>query len=388
MVYFSRFGRVSLLILVNLPFLCRPGRVIFNPGRLKISITIAHEGEREDDAAMDPDTDPATKVPESGSPSFIGFLYGQRILVTFLVGILCILAIVFLLTASGSSPGQSPAVPPSACAGRVTDYITNNLAAPGTSFTVTSVSDEKGVYAVKSTYNGQAVTVYTTRDCTLLFTNAIDMNRSVAAAATPPPKQPVRSSRPVVDLYVMSFCPYGTQAEQGMVPVEQLLGSKADFRIRFITTVSGTTIDSVSSLHGPEEAREDLRQVCIQANDPAHFWGYLSSFDDLCYPLRGNSSALGSCRLNVTATSGVDTTGIGTCISGAGGIALLKTDAEDAAGNGATASPTLLINGLEYSGARTPEAYKEAVCNSFVSEPAECNTTLASSQASATGGCG
>jgi hypothetical protein len=51
-------------------------------------------------------------------------------------------------------------------------------------------------------------------------------------------------------------------------------------------------------------------------------------------------------------------------------------------------SPTLIINGQVYTGARTPEAYKEAVCSHFDTPPAECGTTLSSQAATSSGGCG
>ena len=87
--------------------------------------------------------------------------------------------------------------------------------------------------------------------------------------------------------------------------------------------------------------------------------------------------------------AGINTAQIETCASGSQGIALLKTDESDANQNGAMGSPTLIINGVTYNGARTPEAYKEAICNSFTTAPAECNTTLSGSQgATASAGCG
>ena len=41
-------------------------------------------------------------------------------------------------------------------------------------------------------------------------------------------------------------------------PVVDLLGTKAYIRIRYITTVEGADATSVTSLHGPAEAHEDL----------------------------------------------------------------------------------------------------------------------------------
>ena len=54
----------------------------------------------------------------------------------------------------------------------------------------------------------------------------------------------------------------------------------------------------------------------------------------------------------------------------------------------AYSSPTLVINGVEYNGARTPEGYKQAICNSFETAPAECSTVLSAVSTAVSGGCG
>jgi hypothetical protein len=197
----------------------------------------------------------------------------------------------------------------------------------------------------------------------------------------------VKTDRPAVDLYVMSFCPYGTQAEATMKPVADLLGKKADIRIHYITSVAGTDISSVQSLHGAVEAEEDLRQVCIQKYAPESIWQYLSRFNTECYPIERNLTAMEKCSRNITTSLGIDQARITACVAGREGIDLLKADEGLSGQNGATASPTLIINGVEFSGERTPEAYKQAVCGSFTNPPAECSTPLATQQAAVSGSC-
>lgn len=202
------------------------------------------------------------------------------------------------------------------------------------------------------------------------------------------PKAPVKSARPAVDLYVMAFCPYGTQAETVMKPVVVLLGSKADIRLRYITTVTGTTADSVNSLHGSAEAQEDLRQICIQKYYPEKLWTYIARFNEACYPASGNTETQKVCWMNASTEAGIDLAKIAACASSPEGISLLKGDKADSNKNGASGSPTFIINGVTYSGARTPEAYNPAICNSFENAPAECNTMLSTTQATnAAGGC-
>ena len=306
-----------------------------------------------------------------------------------IIGIsIAVLIIVFAILATSSNE-QNSAVSLKDCSNQVMKYVNENLVQSGTSAILIATTEDHGLYGIKIQYQSQQITLYTTKDCILLFTNTYDMTRPTGSSNTTKTQAPpVKSERPTVDLYVMAFCPYGTQAEAAMRPVVNLLGSKADIQLRYITTVSGSTADTVDSLHGSSEAQEDLRQICIQKIAPEKLWDYLARFNEQCYPASTNTEIQRSCWMNASTQAGIDTARIETCASGPEGISLLKIDESDANRNGATGSPTLIINGVTYNGGRTPEAYKQAICNSFNTTPAECTTTLSSSQTSATtGGC-
>jgi protein-disulfide isomerase len=325
---------------------------------------------------MTPDT-----KPEQESPVFFG-----KGMIAVIVGIVIIL--VALLVAGMMQAGQGTVVPPAACGEKAIAYINNNLVQQGTTAQLISINESHGVYRLTGQYQSQTITLYMTKDCTLLFTNPIDMTASTGGQqSTQATQAPVKSARPAVDLYVMSFCPYGTQAETVMSPVVDLLKSKADIRIRYITTITGSTVDSVDSLHGMPEAQEDLRQICINKYYPEKYWAYINAFNDACYPSWNNATALSSCRKDTAAALSIDNAKINSCAEGAEGLAVLKVDETASAKDGASASPTLVINGVQYSGARTPEAYKQAICNSFETAPAECSTQLSSTSSAATGGC-
>jgi hypothetical protein len=306
-----------------------------------------------------------------------------------IIGISVAVLIIVLAILATSSHEQNSVVSLKDCSNQVIKYVNENLVQSGTSATLIVTTEDHGLYGIKIQYQSQQITLYTTKDCNLLFTNTYDMTRPIGSVNTAKNQEPpVKSERPTVDLYVMAFCPYGTQAETAMRPVVDLLGSKADIRLRYITKVSGSITDTIESLHGPTEAQEDLRQICIQKNTPEKFWNYLTRFNEQCYPASNNQTTQKACWMNVSTQAGIDTARIETCVSGPEGIALLKNDEADANRNGATGSPTLIINGITYNGVRTPEAYKNGICNSFITSPTECITTLSSSQASsATGGC-
>jgi hypothetical protein len=310
------------------------------------------------------------------------------IILVVIAGI-AVLAVVVFLVMSPSSP-PVPAVSAQRCGDQTLSYVNQNLATAGTAATLDTVVELHGMYQVTVAYQGQQIPLYATTDCTLLFMESMDMAATATGsptAAPTPAATPVMTDRPVVDLYVMSYCPYGTQAETAMKPVADLLGTKADIRVRFISSVGGTTVDSVESLHGPVEAQEDLRQACIQKYSPGKLWSYLARFNSECYSSSRTPESAVACSRNVTSAVGIDQAKIDTCAAGAEGIGLLAADEASAAAQGATASPTLLVNGVKYSGSRAPEAYKQAICGSFTTAPAECQTKLSEQQAAAGGSC-
>lgn len=199
---------------------------------------------------------------------------------------------------------------------------------------------------------------------------------------------PAKSARPSVELFVMSYCPYGVLAESAIEPVVDLLGTKADFKVRYIATVSGNTVDTVKSLHGLIEAKEDLRQICIAKYYPEKVWPYLMDSNAQCYPVYRDATQLESCQENVTAALALDNQKIETCASGSEGLALLSADEAITKNLKITGSPTLMLNGQEYAGQRTAEAYKQAICARFETLPAECSTNLSPlATAAALGSC-
>jgi hypothetical protein len=332
------------------------------------------------------DNSSSSPVPvKENSPS--SSVYGNRGIIAIVIIIIVILSLAGILYATGTV-GGSAAVPPEDCGKTVISYVNTNFAQANTTATLVSVSEKNGIYQIAANYLGNNLTFYATKDCTFLFSGITDMKSTPTPTTSPTPTsspvptpEPVKSARPTVDLYVMSFCPYGTQAETSMGPVADLLKSKADFRIRYITTVSGTTVDSVKSLHGSPEAQEDLRQICINKYYPGQFWSYIKTFNEQCYPSWKNATALESCQKDTLAALSIDRAKIDTCSTGTEGITLLKADETASDTNHAKSSPMLFINGVLYSGSRTSEAYKQAVCNSFETAPAECSTVVSSASA-------
>lgn len=181
-------------------------------------------------------------------------------------------------------------------------------------------------------------------------------------------------------LFVMSFCPYGQQAEKAMKPVVDLLGDKVTIAPHFIVSVSGS---DVQSLHGAEEAKEDMRQACIwKYYDQKTYWSYVMNFDNSC-----TLSNAETCWKTAASSANIDATKIDTCATNEG-VTLMTAEAALSQQHGVSGSPTLIIGGQQSNADRTPEGYKAAVCDVLSPQPSECSQTLNATGAAASGGCG
>jgi hypothetical protein len=323
---------------------------------------------------------------------------GNTWILAGIVVIILILAVIAILLATGStgsgSPGGADTVPANECGATVMKYANANLISKDSPATLTSVNDRYGMYYIEAQNSARSFGFYASKDCILLFINPYKLNADYTQVATSPKPTtsptpiplPVKSARPSVELFVMSYCPFGVQAETAMAPVIDLLGKKADIRVRYIVTVNGNTVDSIKSLHGLVEAKEDLRQLCIAKYYPESLWPYLSDYNKNCQTTLKDAASAAACGANATAKLGIDNQKIEACASGSEGIGLLKADEAITTSLRITGSPTLMMNGQKYAGQRTADAYLQGICDRFEAPPAECGTNLSAQTAPASSG--
>ena len=87
--------------------------------------------------------------------------------------------------------------------------------------------------------------------------------------------------KPEVELFVMSYCPFGVQAEQELLPFFKKYGDTIDFKLRFIIGKDETSVENASgdikftSLHGEPELIENKRQMVIAKLYPDKLFDYL-----------------------------------------------------------------------------------------------------------------
>lgn len=253
------------------------------------------------------------------------------------------------------------------------NFINTQLLNGQGSVTLKSVSEQSGVYVVSVDYQGKTVPSYFTKDGKyFLGTQLIPMTPSAVApstagnAANSPPASVPKSDKPKVELFVMSYCPFGTQAEKGILPVLSLLGNKIDGKIRFVHY----------TMHGEKEDTENFRQICIREEQESKFNSYLQC-------ILNSTSQSAPADVNACMTKlGIDSVKVSSCMTGKAKD-YYAADSALSKGYGVQGSPTLIINGVEAQSARSPSALLKTICGAFNNAPSECNTQLPSDNPSA-----
>jgi len=266
---------------------------------------------------------------------------------------------------------------------KVTSYVSDLLGGES-NVTIEDIVENSGLFEVKMNIDGRSFSTFVSLDGKLLFPSALDMDAQQNQTQTQTQTQQTnipKTTKPTVELFVMSFCPYGIQAEDLMQPVIDLLGDKFTIIPQYIVSANEETI---SSLHGQYEVDEDERQLCIlEEYSAAKLWEYLDVFNGAC-----TKDTLETCWKEKAVAVGIDVSKIETCLSEKG-LNLLKEQATIADDKQITGSPTLLINGVKYTGSRTSDAYKQAICSAFTEAPTECSETISASSTTqqTTGNC-
>lgn len=298
---------------------------------------------------------------------------------TIVLGIVVVLMLVF---GSGGSAGTTATITADEAGEKVLGFLNSNPSITG-EVTLVSAEQDGQFYEVMLSYQGQEVPVYTTLDGEFLVGNPVALDEAAAEdtagdsgdtpAAQPSPDTSVpKTDRPVVELFVMSHCPFGTQMMKGMIPVVELLGDEIDFELKYVSY----------AMHGEKEVMEQARQYCIQEEQNEKFLPYLRCF------LEADDSE------GCLASTGVDTGMMDACVERIDEEFAITENLEDQskwlngrfpqfnthkAENeeyGVRGSPTLVINGQQASSGRDAASLLGTVCAAFNEAPEECNTDL------------
>jgi hypothetical protein len=259
------------------------------------------------------------------------------------------------------------------------NYINENFPAANNSASLIEVTDEGDVYKIHlkiSLESGEyEYDSYITKDGNYLFPDGYSLKEEMAEevpeseTVTEVPTQ----DRPDVKLFVMSYCPYGLQAQKMFLPVYNLLKDKVEMGVFFVDYI----------MHDKKEIDENLNQYCIQEGEKEKYSDYLSCFvedgdSEGCLSQAGiDQEKLTACvsatdeQFKVTALYNDQSTWLG----GAYPQFNVQSDLNDQ--YGVSGSPTVVINDQVVTvSPRSPENFKEIICRAFNSAPEECSQTL------------
>jgi hypothetical protein len=320
---------------------------------------------------------------------------------TIAAGVLFALLIISMFTNgfttfTGGGTSVRGQIPAKDAGDKAIKYVNTVLLQGQMTGTLGEVTDVGDLYNAKLTIGGQVFDSYITKDGRLLFPQAIDLNKEAANTTTTPPaatascEDMTKTDKPVVEVFYMSYCPYGVQAIKGMYPVAKAFGDKLDIQPHFVIYENyqgggpNYCIDNgnICSMHGIDELNEDIRQACIYRDQKDKFWDYTN-----CAMTDCTLQTIKTCWETCADKFKVDKTKVNDCLT-KDGVALMTAEKKLNAQKGVEGSPTIFVNGNAYEGGRAPDQYKDNICCGFKTKPAECSQTLGTGAAATTGSCG
>ena len=266
---------------------------------------------------------------------------------------------------------------------KVEKFINESLMRGGGKAEVKEVSDRGDFYEMTVNINGREINSGISKDGKKFFTEVMDIEETEKkmeeekkkreAEKEQEMKEMAKYEKPEVELFVMSHCPYGTQIEKGLLPVLDTLGDKIDFKLKFCDY----------AMHGKKELDEELRQHCIQKEEPRKLKSYLK-----CFLEKGESE-------KCLEKTSIDSSKIESCVSKTdkeykvtenynnkdtwkGNFPSFDVYKEDNSKYGVSGSPTLVVNGKKVSPGRDPNSLLKMICAGFESSPEECDKQLSS----------
>ncbi|PIP23825.1 MAG: hypothetical protein COX90_01490 [Candidatus Nealsonbacteria bacterium CG_4_10_14_0_2_um_filter_38_17] len=265
-------------------------------------------------------------------------------------------------------------------------YINESLLRGAATASLLNTTEENGVYKLNFKIAETEYNSYVTKNGKVFFIEGINTESPLPTPSpspensenensTPAPK----TEKPDVKLFVMSYCPYGLQAEKAVLPAMDLLRNKAEIGVYFVNYI----------MHGKKELDENLKQYCIQKEENDKFTSYLSCFvkegdsEKCSSQAQINNEKISACitatdnEFNISKQYNDQSTWLGGQYP--------KFGIYDSLNNqyGVKGSPTLVINGKAVeAGTRSPENFKKVICQAFNNPPQECSQSLSNTSTS------
>lgn len=263
-------------------------------------------------------------------------------------------------------------------ADKAISFVNSNLLQPGVTATLKGVETKGDLYLMKMDIGGKDYESYITKDCSLLFPSAVNLNAETKTVADEP-KTIEKTDVPKAELYIFSYCPAGTATLDSFAEAGKLLKNDADVKVKFF-----------SNMHGEYEKQQNIIQECIQDVDSDKYWDYAARYLEEVYQACGSKRSAECDKEESTKlmdSVGIDSKKVFSCIDEKG-ESLYQNDKNDANALGLQYSPSIVINGVYLGDAdRSPAGIKTSICSAFNKPPEECGETLSATESKASGSC-
>jgi len=252
-------------------------------------------------------------------------------------------------------------------------FIFSSNLSGGKKVEIKEISDAgTGIYKIMVQLEGapSLIESYITKDGKLFFPNVMKMDPTDANKLPQTSKNVPKSDKPNVELFVMSYCPFGTQIEKGIIPALETLGNLVNFQLKFVDY----------TLHGKKEFDENTKQYCIQKEYPKNLIGYLKCFNgensNTCLTENAISAAKINECISVTNTKYKLAELYNNESPKREGNASFPIYESENKTYGVKGSPALVINGVTIDSARDSASLLDSMCGAFNDQPETCKTKL------------
>jgi len=257
------------------------------------------------------------------------------------------------------------------------NYVNENLLGGGMTASLIEAIEDEGFVKIKLKVGNNEIDTYATLDGKYFFPQAFNMEEESTASEEGTPEAPEgktceelkKTDTPILEAFIVSKCPFGTQMQRILLEIVKNIPQLEPYiKVTYLGSVSG---DEITSMHGEEEAQENLRQICLREEQGNKFWDYLS-----CHIKKAE---IDKCLKEAK----VDEKKLQSCMSdSAKGLKYAKEDFDAQDKYGVGGSPTLVLNGEKEGvsdfvfGGRTAEAVKTLLCCGFEQKPQFCEKEL------------
>jgi hypothetical protein len=176
--------------------------------------------------------------------------------------------------------------------------------------------------------------------------------------------------KPKAELFIMSYCPYWTQAQKWFLETMIKLKDVADLYIKFVPYL----------MHWPKEWEENIVQHCIQKGQKEKYIPYLQCFlkewknEECRNEVKIDDTKLQSCITSTKKDIDYDVK----IADKSKQYPDFDIDKEEATEYLIQGSPSFVINWIKVNSWRNAKAYADIICDSFKEKPAVCDEVFSS----------